>query len=207
VTFLSRKTLLIRESHVLEHEEETAASPAASTEERCARLFQKQSVPVPSHLSKGNKQATKKTADQLRKLCFDDVRDELLEAWIPCSGVRSKEKLTAQYCKKWQVDTSHLPLSQSRNNEFKIFCAVGRAGIQGYGNNMSFERFSQGEVDFDENPHMDDCLKTEDGYTAFMQCSACKKVSYCSSACQKAHWKRRPSGHKQKCPKLKAQVC
>ena len=41
-----------------------------------------------------------------------------------------------------------------------------------------------------------DCSATEPYLGKYKSCSKCKRVKYCSSDCQKKHWK---GGHKQEC--------
>eukprot|EP01115_Flamella_aegyptia_P013106 TRINITY_DN681_c0_g1_i1.p1 TRINITY_DN681_c0_g1~~TRINITY_DN681_c0_g1_i1.p1 ORF type:complete len:110 (+),score=30.70 TRINITY_DN681_c0_g1_i1:105-434(+) len=45
------------------------------------------------------------------------------------------------------------------------------------------------------------CLNTEEEEGEYKRCAACKKVTYCSKACQTKHWK---GGQRSKLPHKKA---
>ena len=130
---------------------------------------------------------------ELVSMSFSDLKERLSLDYIPSSDARTKEDLLAIYKRDWQADKMRLPL----------FVKRGRRGQQA--------NFSMGDmVDVPEEEKSDGrvgllscksklCYKSEDGFTPFQICSACRGPAYCSVACQREEWKT----HKSECKKYK----
>ena len=121
----------------------------------------------------------------LKSMTLDELRKYLLENYVPCSGLTTKDELLAALHRDWEHRMER-PLAQRRDAALEKTIRTGKAMRCGL-----------------LQCRWKDCLNTEDGYVAFPHCANCRGPSYCSKECQTLHWHHQ---HKKECKRMQEEL-